>query len=62
MDVLLVEMVHLVAQVGDGHQVGAAGVGERVAHAFRGSGFGRAASGQEVIGPNDDAAGAALFR
>ena len=49
MYVLLIEVLYLVAQVGDGHDIGAAGVRERVAHPLCGFGFGEAASGQQVI-------------
>ena len=35
--------------MGDGHDIGAAGVGERVAHPLRGFGFGEAAFGKQLI-------------
>jgi hypothetical protein len=47
MYVLLIEVLYLVAQVGDGHEISAAGVRERVVHPLRG--FGQVASGQQVI-------------
>ena len=47
MYVLLIEVLYLVAQVGGGHEISAAGVRERVVHPLRG--FGQVASGQQVI-------------
>ena len=40
MYVLLIEVMYLVAQMGDGHDIGAAGMGERVTHALRDLSFG----------------------
>ena len=42
-------MVYLVAQVSDGHDIGAAGMGERVAYALCGFGSGEIASGEQMI-------------
>jgi len=46
---LLIEALYLGAQVSDGHDIGTAGMGERIAHALCGFGSGSVASGEQMI-------------